>query len=245
MAGLTKDKCVPCRGGVPTLTETETAALLVDVPEWRVVERSDVKRIERMFLFDDFVGAMDFARRVGDLAEIEGHHPDLHVAWGRVTVETWTHKIGGLHRNDFILAAKVDELFAAREQAAKRPKGVVDVLGVDFFQYPTKDMARTQAFWRDVLGLLPGEEFEDGWTEFDVRPSVICFTPEDEDNDYAGTPCAALGVADVHAAIAALKAKGVTIVLEPVETGVCWMSYVEDPDGNRICIHQRKDGTAG
>ena len=71
------------------------------------------------------------------------------------------------------------------------------------------------------------------------------FTPEDEDNDWAGTPCAALAVADIHAAIAALKKAGVEILVEPKETSVCWMAYVADPDGNRICIHQRKDGTTG
>ena len=112
MAGLTRESCVPCRGGVPTLDDAETAALLPQVPGWMVAEVGGVKRIQREFTFPDFRTAMDFAVQVGELAEREQHHPDIHLAWGRVTVETWTHKISGLHQNDFILAAKVNEVFA-------------------------------------------------------------------------------------------------------------------------------------
>jgi 4a-hydroxytetrahydrobiopterin dehydratase len=111
MSELTGAQCVPCRGGVPTLTDSEIAKLLPEVPEWRVVEVDGVKRIERAFEFPDFRSALAFANEVGELAEREGHHPDLHVGWGRVRVETWTHKIRGLHRNDFILAAKTDSLY--------------------------------------------------------------------------------------------------------------------------------------
>ena len=113
MTGLTRSSCVPCRGGVPTLTDSEIAALATEAPEWRVVDVGGIKRLTREFRFKDFRAAMDFAVRVGELAEREQHHPDLHVAWGKVVVETWTHKIGGLHRNDFILAAKTDEIFGA------------------------------------------------------------------------------------------------------------------------------------
>jgi 4a-hydroxytetrahydrobiopterin dehydratase len=112
MAGLTKETCIPCQGGVPTLTDGEIAVLKPQVAEWQVAEVEGVKRIRREFKFKDFRQALDFAVRVGELAEQEGHHPDLHVAWGKVVVETWTHKIHGLHHNDFVLAAKVDELFA-------------------------------------------------------------------------------------------------------------------------------------
>ncbi len=113
MSGLTAAACVPCRGGVPTLTDAEIAELLPQVPEWRVAEVGGVKRLRRDFAFPDFARAMEFAVAVGEIAEEEGHHPDLHVAWGKVGVETWTHKIDGLHRNDFILAAKIDARFAA------------------------------------------------------------------------------------------------------------------------------------
>ena len=108
MAGLTEGTCVPCRGGVPTLTDAEIAALQPQVPDWKVAEVGGVPRIQREFTFPDFRTAMAFAVRVGELAEREGHHPDIHLSWGKVRVETWTHKISGLHQNDFILAAKID-----------------------------------------------------------------------------------------------------------------------------------------
>ena len=112
MSGLTEKSCVPCRGGVPTLTDTEIAAMLPQVAGWKVAEVGGVKRIQRAFTFPDFRSAMDFAVEVGELAEREQHHPDIHLAWGRVVVETWTHKIQGLHENDFILAAKINEAYA-------------------------------------------------------------------------------------------------------------------------------------
>ena len=111
MAGLQQSSCIPCKGGVPTLTEAEIRELSVEVPEWHVAEVDGVKRIQRSFAFPDFQSAMDFAVAVGTLAEKEQHHPDLHVSWGKVMVETWTHKIRGLHRNDFILAAKTDQIY--------------------------------------------------------------------------------------------------------------------------------------
>ena len=114
MTGLTRESCVACRGGVPTLTDAEIADLLPQVPEWKVAEVNGLKRIEREYRFKDFRQALDFTVEVGELAEREGHHPDVHLSWGRVRVETWTHKINGLHHNDFILAAKTDELYAAR-----------------------------------------------------------------------------------------------------------------------------------
>lgn len=107
---LTTKECVPCKGGVPTLTDNEILKLAPQVPEWRVTEVDGIRRLQREFRFADFVSAMSFAVKVGDLAEKEQHHPDLHVAWGKVGVEIWTHKIKGLHENDFILAAKIDKL---------------------------------------------------------------------------------------------------------------------------------------
>jgi len=112
MSELVQSSCVPCRGGVPPLTDEAIARLQPEVPEWQVVEEEGVRRLRREFRFKDFRGAMDFAIAVGELAEREQHHPDLHVAWGKVIVETWTHKIRGLHQNDFVLAAKTDEIYA-------------------------------------------------------------------------------------------------------------------------------------
>jgi 4a-hydroxytetrahydrobiopterin dehydratase len=111
MKSLAEMKCVPCQGGEPTVTEEEMAELKPRVPEWQVVEQDDVKRLKRVFRFDDFVQALAFTNRVGEIAEEEGHHPVLVTEWGRVTVTWWTHKIGGLHRNDFVMAAKTDQLY--------------------------------------------------------------------------------------------------------------------------------------
>jgi 4a-hydroxytetrahydrobiopterin dehydratase len=110
MEALTQMKCTACRRGEPTVTDAEIATLHPQVPAWQIVEREGIKRLERVFSFPDFVRALEFTDRVGRLAETEGHHPALLTEWGRVTVTWWTHKIKGLHRNDFIMAAKTDHL---------------------------------------------------------------------------------------------------------------------------------------
>ena len=108
---LATGKCVACRRGAPTVTDEEVAELHPQVPDWELTEVDAIKRLKRGFKFRDFAGAMEFASRIGEAAEAEGHHPRLTVEWGRVGVEWWTHKIRGLHRNDFIMAAKSDRLF--------------------------------------------------------------------------------------------------------------------------------------
>lgn len=110
MDDLAKASCVPCRGGEPPLGRHEADALMPLVPGWSVVERDGVARLVREFAFGDFRSAMAFAVKVGALADAEDHHPDLHVSWGRLVVETWTHAVKGMHRNDFILAAKIGRL---------------------------------------------------------------------------------------------------------------------------------------
>ena len=110
MTSLTEMKCTACRKGEPTATAAEIAAWQPQIPDWQVVEREGVQRLERVFAFPDFAGALAFTDRVGALAEEEGHHPALLTEWGRVTVTWWTHKIGGLHQNDFVMAAKTDAL---------------------------------------------------------------------------------------------------------------------------------------
>lgn len=112
MEALSHQNCVACRGGESTLTDAEIAELHPQIPEWRVEEVDGMKRLERVFKFRNFVQALEFANKIGALAEEENHHPLLVVEWGRVTVNWWTHKIGGLHKNDFIMAAKADELAA-------------------------------------------------------------------------------------------------------------------------------------
>jgi 4a-hydroxytetrahydrobiopterin dehydratase len=106
-------KCVACRRDAPTVTDAEIAEFHPQVPEWDIVEVDGVKRLTRIFPFDDFAQALAFTRNVGKLAEDEGHHPALLTEWGRTTVSWWTHKIKGLHRNDFVMAAKTDELTSA------------------------------------------------------------------------------------------------------------------------------------
>ena len=110
MNNLSQMKCVACRGGEPTLTDVQIADLQPQVPEWQVKAVDGVKRLERVFKFKNFVEALVFTDKVGAAAESEGHHPLIVTEWGRVTVQWWTHKIGGLHQNDFIMAAKTDEL---------------------------------------------------------------------------------------------------------------------------------------
>jgi len=105
---LSDKRCVPCRGGVPPLSEGAARELLRQTPGWRLEEKGT--RLTRVFEFADFVEAMRFVNRVADVAEAEGHHPDIAIHWNRVELTLWTHKIGGLHENDFILAAKVDAL---------------------------------------------------------------------------------------------------------------------------------------
>lgn len=110
MSDLARRSCVPCRGGVPALSAERIRPLLEQVPGWKVVRSHHLKR---EFCFPDFAAALRFVNRVGRLAEQEQHHPDLLLAWGRVVVTLWTHKIDGLTESDFILAAKINQLRAA------------------------------------------------------------------------------------------------------------------------------------
>jgi 4a-hydroxytetrahydrobiopterin dehydratase len=107
LAGAT---CVACRRDAPQVTADEIAELLPEIPDWELVEVDGVKRIQRVFRFDDFAQALAFTDQVGVIAEEQGHHPALLTEWGRTTVTWWTHKIKGLHRNDFVMAAKTDRL---------------------------------------------------------------------------------------------------------------------------------------
>ena len=111
MSDLASKSCVPCRGGVPPLKGQELEALhqqLPDSAQWKVVNE---RHLFRTFTFPNFKQALDFVNRVGALAEEQGHHPDVFLAWGKVEVTLWTHKIDGLTESDFIMAAKIDRLF--------------------------------------------------------------------------------------------------------------------------------------
>lgn len=104
-------KCVACRGGEPTLTDAEISELQPQVPDWQMKEVNGEKRIERIFKFKNFAQALEFTNKIGAIAEEENHHPLIITEWGRVTLNWWTHKIGGLHKNDFIMAARSNELY--------------------------------------------------------------------------------------------------------------------------------------
>lgn len=114
MSELARMTCEACRRGEPTVTAEEREELLPQIPEWKVVTRDGVDRLERVFEFPDFARALEFTQRVGEIAEAAGHHPAILTEWGKVTVSWWTHKIGGLHRNDFIMAARTGELLSGR-----------------------------------------------------------------------------------------------------------------------------------
>ncbi len=112
MVALTRERCVACRRDSPRVTDEEVSELHPLVPGWQLTEEDGIKRLDRTFRVGDFANALALADRVGAEAEAEGHHPRLVVEWGRVNVAWWTHKIKGLHRNDFIMAAKTDEIAA-------------------------------------------------------------------------------------------------------------------------------------
>lgn len=105
---LSEKKCVPCQGGMPAMSMPEAEAMLAEVPGWELIGGGS--RIQRTFRFANFVQSQAFACQVGELAESEQHHPDISYGWGYCTVVFYTHKIGGLHENDFIMAAKVNAL---------------------------------------------------------------------------------------------------------------------------------------
>lgn len=107
MTDLASKTCIPCRGGVPPLAGKELEALAKQLPEWKVV---NAHHITRTFKFPDFRQALAFVNKVGSLAEEQGHHPDIFLAWGKAEITTWTHAIDGLTESDFILAAKIDKL---------------------------------------------------------------------------------------------------------------------------------------
>lgn len=110
MSDLAGRKCIPCRGGVPPMRPDEYVPLLNQLSGWEVIQHH---HLQKHYSFPDFVSALAFLNRIGELAEREGHHPDLLLAWGKVGVQIWTHKIDGLAEADFILAAKIDALPSA------------------------------------------------------------------------------------------------------------------------------------
>lgn len=111
MDNLLEMKCIGCHSGELPLEDDAITSWHAGIPDWTISGRDQPRRLSRVFTFPGFREAMQFANQVGEVAEQEGHHPSLLVEWGKVTVTWWTHATGGLHRNDFIMAAKTDALF--------------------------------------------------------------------------------------------------------------------------------------
>ena len=109
-ADLASEKCMACRPDSPRVDAQETKQLLQLIPEWSIVEQDGMQRLHRVYKFRDFVSALNFTNSVGRIAEEAQHHPLIITEWGQTTVQWWTHSIGGLHRNDFIMAARTDRL---------------------------------------------------------------------------------------------------------------------------------------
>jgi 4a-hydroxytetrahydrobiopterin dehydratase len=108
---LTEMECIPCRGDQPKLSQAEIDSYLPQVAGWQVITQDGIQRLTRRYKFKNFAQALSFANQVGEMAEKQKHHPAILVEWGQVTVSWWTHIIGGLHQNDFISAAKTDQLY--------------------------------------------------------------------------------------------------------------------------------------
>ncbi|MEN2751302.1 MULTISPECIES: 4a-hydroxytetrahydrobiopterin dehydratase [Psychrobacter] len=111
MTTLSQASCEACRIGAPTVEEGEARELLQQIPDWSLIEDNGINQLQRQYKFKNFVTAMAFANQLADIAEAEGHHPGILVEWGKATVTWWSHSIKGLHRNDFIMAAKTDSLY--------------------------------------------------------------------------------------------------------------------------------------
>lgn len=112
MSQLARERCTACRRDSPSVTAVEIESLSAQTPGWTLIDSDEVPKLDRTFRFRDFAQALAFSNFIGELAEQEAHHPRLVTEWGKVRVTWWTHKIRNLHRNDFVMAAKTDEIFA-------------------------------------------------------------------------------------------------------------------------------------
>jgi len=138
----------------------------------------------------------------------------------------------------------------SRPSAPRRRRPPLPVRAVDFVMYCTKNIRRTRAFYRRLFGLKKGAEWNDFWSEFRTAPVTLCLNGPPTAGrrskwNWQGAACLAFAVDDVPAAVAACRKRRIKVLIGPVETRVCWMAWIADPDGNRICLHSRKDGTAG
>jgi predicted enzyme related to lactoylglutathione lyase len=126
-----------------------------------------------------------------------------------------------------------------------RRKAAIKVRAVDFVVYNSSNMKRSKKFYADLFGLKRGHEYTSFWAEFATKPTTLSLCAPPKRSKWRGKTAIALAVGDVYAAVETLRKKGVKILMPATTTGVCHMAFIADPDGNRICLHQRKDGTAG
>lgn len=110
MTALHEQSCEACKADAPHVNEEELPGLIRDIPEWQAVSEDGILKLRREYKFKNFVQALAFSNRVGELAEAHGHHPAILTEWGKTTITWWSHEMGGLHKNDFILAAKTDRV---------------------------------------------------------------------------------------------------------------------------------------
>ena len=148
------------------------------------------------------------------------------------------------------MATKSNKTRSKKRPAPSRPKKSnvpIPIRAIDFVMYCAKDMSGTRSFYQDLFGLKPGGEWNEFWSEFDTQPVTFCLNGPSEKPEWnwQGPASIALAVHDIHAAIDQCRRRGVKILAEPIESRVCWMALIADPAGNRVCLHQRKDGTAG
>ena len=113
MSELSQQHCEACRADAPLISDDELRELMPKIPDWEVIVVDGIMQLSRDFKFANFVNAMAFSNRVGDIAEAEGHHPAILTEWGKVKVTWWSHKIRGLHKNDLIMAARTDDVYVA------------------------------------------------------------------------------------------------------------------------------------
>jgi len=136
-----------------------------------------------------------------------------------------------------------------RKTTARRRPPPVRVRAVDFVMYCTKNMRRARGFYQRLFGLRKGAEWGDFWSEFRTAPVTLCLngpvSKRHRDWNWQGAACLAFAVDDVPAAVAACRKAGAKVLVGPIETRVCWMAWIADPDGNRLCLHSRKDGSSG
>ena len=118
MTSLNSEKCTACRRDSPPITIEEKTSLLPQISNWNLIDEEDIPKLNKSFKFKNFVDALAFTNVIGDLAETQGHHPRLITEWGSVQVTWWTHKIRNLHRNDFVMAAKTEQIYQEIQQAS-------------------------------------------------------------------------------------------------------------------------------